>query len=74
MTGRVMVTEVTVSFGETINLGDFNSGRLDISSKAKLEYPAEAGSAEHRAAMGTLAISVRKALRRLIKETYPDLD
>jgi hypothetical protein len=68
----MLVTEITVSVGSTINLGDYNSGRLDFVAKATLDDPVEPNSVEFRAAFKELSTRVNKSLRRAEAELYPE--
>lgn len=68
------VTEITVSVGTTINLGNFNSGRLDFTAKATLDEPVEPNSAEFRAAFRELTVKTNRSLTKAVNTLYPDLE
>ena len=66
------VTEITVTMGKTISLGDFQFGRADFTTKATLDEPLEPGSAEFRAAFKELSARTNKAMLRSLAEIYPE--
>jgi hypothetical protein len=69
---ELLVTEITVTIGVTRNLGDYESLRFDLSSKATLSEPVTVDSREYRQAHRELVTAVEAMVHKTEAQLLPD--